>query len=437
MPGSYTVSLYAENRVGGNSHLSETPIVVKPTIPPTASFHFTPTEGELPLQVDLSNDSQTGTGQRVEYDWDFGDGLRSTEKEPTHIYEESGIYITSLTVTTSHGSDTKYSDQPVKCTKIQMIVYTMGAGDSSDIFVMRVDGSNKTNLTNSPDYEVAAALSPNGEQIVFCIDQDIYLMQSQGGSQQRLTYLDNCSRPSWSPDGKQICFQRLVNGRSDIWTMESDGSGQTNLTSSQPADLYGSASWSWDSQFIACRYNTGILVLDADAGPLLTLPVLGIYVGSSKWQPGSNRILYYYNKQLPPFHLATVSTLGQTTSVTSSPYGVFPAFGFWRPEWSPDGSQIACLKYSVSKTGDDYVFGPGYVCVMNEDGTGVLDIAYSGVAIDAKWSPDSKKVVFESDMSGHKQIYSANADGTNMNLLSDAAIDEWVGLCDVGPAQLY
>ncbi len=41
------------------------------------------------------------------YAWDFGDGNTSTQESPTHVYQNSGNYNVSLTVTNAIGSDTK------------------------------------------------------------------------------------------------------------------------------------------------------------------------------------------------------------------------------------------------------------------------------------------------------------------------------------------
>jgi PKD repeat protein len=42
--------------------------------------------------------------------WDFGDGTTATEQHPSHVYEQSGIYTATLTVSNAYGSD---SDQVV------------------------------------------------------------------------------------------------------------------------------------------------------------------------------------------------------------------------------------------------------------------------------------------------------------------------------------
>ena len=38
------------------------------------------------------------------------------------------------------------------------------------------------------------------------------------------------SGPAWSPDGKKIVFTSNRDGNSEIYVMNADGSGQTNLT---------------------------------------------------------------------------------------------------------------------------------------------------------------------------------------------------------------
>ncbi|ABD40186.1 PKD [Methanospirillum hungatei JF-1] len=59
------------------------------------SFIATPQEGYVPLTVQFTDQS---TFNGTAYSWDFGDGLTSTEKNPQHIYNKSGIYDVTLTI---------------------------------------------------------------------------------------------------------------------------------------------------------------------------------------------------------------------------------------------------------------------------------------------------------------------------------------------------
>src|SRR5439155_1597232 len=53
--------------------------------------------------------------------------------------------------------------------------------------------------------------------------------------------------PAWSPDGSQLAFVRsdYLLGSSDIWLINPDGSGATNLTQGNPA-LAAAPAWSPD-----------------------------------------------------------------------------------------------------------------------------------------------------------------------------------------------
>ncbi|MCE5298976.1 MAG: PKD domain-containing protein [Methanoregulaceae archaeon] len=72
-------------------------------LPPKAAFSANGTEGKVPLKVLFSDKS---SGSPVKFEWDFGDGGTSTEKNPGHLYKKAGIYTVSLTVTNGGGSDT-------------------------------------------------------------------------------------------------------------------------------------------------------------------------------------------------------------------------------------------------------------------------------------------------------------------------------------------
>ena len=52
--------------------------------------------------VEFTDESQD---QPQSWSWDFGDGETSIEQNPTHIYEEEGVYTVSLTVTNTLGED--------------------------------------------------------------------------------------------------------------------------------------------------------------------------------------------------------------------------------------------------------------------------------------------------------------------------------------------
>jgi len=83
---------------------TETP--TSPPLPdlPTASFNAYPQSGSAPHSVQFHDYSKNA----VTWSWDFGDGAASTRQSPVHVYNRTGRYTVSLTVTDAAGrSSTK------------------------------------------------------------------------------------------------------------------------------------------------------------------------------------------------------------------------------------------------------------------------------------------------------------------------------------------
>jgi PKD repeat protein len=87
----------------------------EPSFPPVAEFTATPTSGDAPLTVVFTDLS---SGVIDSWEWNFGDGLTSTDQNPSHQYNSAGTYTVSLTVSGSDGDDTE--------TKTDFITVTEG-----------------------------------------------------------------------------------------------------------------------------------------------------------------------------------------------------------------------------------------------------------------------------------------------------------------------
>jgi PKD repeat protein len=73
-------------------------------LPPEADFSGSPVAGVAPLSVGFTDLS---TSTPTSWTWDFGDGQTSADRNPTHTYQDPGVYTVSLTVANSWGSDTE------------------------------------------------------------------------------------------------------------------------------------------------------------------------------------------------------------------------------------------------------------------------------------------------------------------------------------------
>jgi Tol biopolymer transport system component len=222
--------------------------------------------------------------------------------------------------------------------------------------------------------------------------------------------------PAWSPNGKLIAFERLVDTSVDVFVMRADGTHTRDLSFGRAENEWdGNPAWSPDGTKIAfdtTRLGDGydIYVMNADGTgqhPIVAGP------GDQRapaWSPDGTRIAYASGELL---------NVGANPAATSSIWTVAPDGSERRrltnadgvsddPAWSPDGTKIA---FESNRDGDYEVY------VMNADGSVVRDLT-NHPALDASpaWSPDGKKIAFTSDRSAkiHREIYVMNADGSHV-----------------------
>jgi PKD repeat protein len=100
--GVYTVTLTITNAYASDK--MEKAGYIRVGIAPLADFAASPLSGNLPLSVAFTDMS---TGNPTTWSWDFGDGVTSTQQNPSHTYTLAGIYTVSLTVTNAYGTATK------------------------------------------------------------------------------------------------------------------------------------------------------------------------------------------------------------------------------------------------------------------------------------------------------------------------------------------
>ncbi len=186
--------------------------------------------------------------------------------------------------------------------------------DDRDIYRMDADGTNQQQLTFAdPGSDTPArvsdeqpSVSPDGTKIAFASNRhwetfgdpdqlDIYVMDAADGANvQRLTSdaaptsptlnLESHSQnPAWSPDGSRIAYESTKSGNSEIWVMNSDGSGEP-INVSQHESWDSDPAWSPDGTQITFTSRRGgqddIWAVDAPpttpaTAAALLLPALG------------------------------------------------------------------------------------------------------------------------------------------------------------------
>jgi PKD repeat protein len=129
--------------------------------PVSASFEAIPTSGVAPLTVTFTNTSSGGYTSTL---WTFGDGLGSSERNPTHIFESPGEYTVTLTASGAGGIDTiTHTSYITAYTRAQadfVAVPTNGQAPLTVVFTNTSTGDYDTSLWTFGDEQSGTALHP-------------------------------------------------------------------------------------------------------------------------------------------------------------------------------------------------------------------------------------------------------------------------------------
>lgn len=122
----------------------------------------------------------------------------------------------------------------------QWIAFQYDAGDNTDVWLVRPDGTDRRRLTTDAGRNGWPDWSPNGEWIVFSSDRtsgrdgnsEIYVMRADGSEQRRLTRTTDMAeeRAAWSPAGSHL-FSQLGSEDGGLARLEMSSGSVERLTS--------------------------------------------------------------------------------------------------------------------------------------------------------------------------------------------------------------
>ncbi len=111
------------------------------------------------------------------------------------------------------------------------IVFNSQLSGNEDIWKIRSDGTELTQLTTDPAADQQPELSPDGTFVAFSSTRsgnaEIWLMKADGSGPVQITnHAASDQHPTWSPDGLRLAFQSDRSGNLDIW-LQTVASGAT------------------------------------------------------------------------------------------------------------------------------------------------------------------------------------------------------------------
>jgi dipeptidyl aminopeptidase/acylaminoacyl peptidase len=306
---------------------------------------------------------------------------------------------------------------------------------TSDLFLVNINGGELRQITTNGEHNYGGVWSPDGKKILFISDRSddapqAYILNMGGGEAVQLTDLKNgVSAAKWSPDGKWISFVSEVKLDSTIQEIYPDlDKAEVVMYDKLPARH-------WD-HWIDENYSHLFIISSAGGEPKDLTPdmkfdtPLAPFGGSEEiaWSADSKKIAYTCRKVVD-YSVSTNSDIyvidiatGATENITEENDGYDMA-----PIFSPDGKYIAY--HSQEKNG----FESNRIRIMLHDIASKknkdLTADFDDWAGNILWSPDSKKVYFNSTVKATSKIYSVDLDG-NIALIKDNPKDKFYNYGD-------
>jgi TolB protein len=238
-----------------------------------------------------------------------------------------------------------------------------GNNQRNNLWIADSDGEGAQSALASPEPIISASWSPNGAQLAYVSFESrkpvVYVHEVANGRRRMLAnFRGSNSAPAWSPDGKQIAITLSRDGNSQIYVMDSAGTGE-------PRRL---------------TQSSGI-----DTEPVFSPDGKSIYFVSDR---GGSPQVY----RMP----AGGEAAGRAERMTfGGNYNISPAI-------SPDGKRMAF----ISRVAGDF-----RLHVMELGGQGAVALTDTAADERPSFAPNSKLILYATRQGGKEALMTSTLDG--------------------------
>ena len=303
---------------------------------------------------------------------------------------------------------------------------------NADLYVMNIDGTEKTRLTSTPGSESDAVWIENGKKIAFMSPVDgktqLWVMNADGSDRTAVSNVENgISGFLFSPDGSKVVMIGSVKYSRDAKDIYPD---LPDATGKLIDDLMYKHWDEWVTEIphpLIGDFNgkdiTNVKDIMEDEPFEAPMKPFGS-IESFAWSPDGSKLIYVSRKKTGmEYALSTNSDLyvydiesGSTSNMTEGMMGYDTA-----PAYSPDGKYIAWL----SMEHDGYESDKNRIFIMNVETSEKTDLTtdwdYTADAI--AWAADSKSIYFIAPKDGVTLIFNINLSNKEVKVIADGVFD--------------